>query len=136
MFFDNTLMFSKAQAITADAASTNALELAGDDYSRMWIAAVVDTAFTFSGSPTGATIAAKVQTSDDSTFSTGVVDLATIMLDVKSATKGAVAAIRLPLGTKKYTRLNYDLTLTGGSSPAVTAGKITAGITDGIYTPQ
>lgn len=141
MFFDKTLLLADAQAVTADAAGTvggnaSVLELGGDDYSRMWVAILVDTAFTVTGSPTAATIAVKLQTSNDSTFSTGVEVLVEKAIDITTAKKGDVVAFRLPIGTLKYTRAYFDVTLTGGTTPAITAGKLTAGITDGIYTPQ
>lgn len=141
MFFDNTLMLADAQAVTADAAGTvggnaSVLQLAGDDYSRMWVAILVDTAFTTSGSPSGATIVAKLQTSNDSTFSDGVNVLEEKTINIATAKKGDVVAFRLPLGTLKYTRVYFDVTLTGGTTPAITAGKLTVGLTDGIYTAQ
>lgn len=141
MFFDNTLMFADAQTVTADAAGTvggsaSVLQLGGDDYSRMWVAILVDTAFTTSGSPSAATIVAKLQTSNDSTFSDGVEVLAEKTINIATAAKGDIVAFRLPLGFKKYARIYFDVTLTGGTTPAITAGKLTAGITDGIYTPQ
>lgn len=141
MFFDNTLMLADAQAVTADAAGTvggsaKVVELAGDDYSRMWVAALVDTAFTTSGSPSAATITVKLQTSNDSAFSTGVNTLEEKVIDIATAKKGDVVAFRLPLGTLKYTRVYFDVNLTGGTTPAITAGKLTVGLTDGIYTAQ
>ncbi len=137
MLFDNTLILADAQAITADAAgavggSAKVLELGGDDYSTMWVACLVDTAFTFSGSPTGAKIAVAIETDSASNFSTKTV-LQSVDVDVKNLKKGDVVAFRLPLGNKKYTRCYFDITLTGGSSPAVTAGKLTVGLTDGIW---
>ena len=141
MLFDQTLMLADKQAVTADAAGAdaagNALVITpkGDDYSTMWVAILVDTAFTTSGSPSAATIEAKLQTTaaSDSDFSTPTV-LASRTINIASANKGDVIAFRLPIGMKDKVRLYFDVTLTGGTTPAITAGKLTAGLTDGIFT--
>lgn len=138
MLFDQTLMLADAQAITEDAAGADAsgnalvIEPAGDDYSTMWVAAVVDTAFTTSGSPSAATIDVKLQTADASNFSSPIV-LETRTINIAAAKKGDVVAFKLPLGLKKYVRCYFDVTLTGGTTPAITAGKLTVGLTDGIW---
>lgn len=137
MLFDQTLMLADAQAVTDDAAGTvggsaKVLEPGGDDYSTMWVAALVDTAFTTSGSPSAATIAVKLQTDSASNFSSAV-DLETRTIDIATAKKGDVIAFRLPLGMKKYIRVYFDVMLTGGTTPAITAGKLTVGLTDGIW---
>lgn len=139
MLFDQTLILADKQAVTADAAgadtSSNAIviEPKGDDYSTMWVAAVVDTAFTTSGSPTAAKIKVAIETSTASNFSTKT-ELASREIDIAAAAKGDVVAFRLPLGMKKYVRVYFDVTLTGGTTPAITAGKLTVGLTDGIWT--
>lgn len=137
MLFDQTLMLADAQAVTADAAGTvggnaKVLEPGGDDYSTMWVAAFVDTAFTTSGSPSAATIAVKLQTDSASNFSSAV-DLETRTINIATAAKGDIVAFKLPLGLKKYVRVYFDVTLTGGTSPAITAGKLSVGLTDGIW---
>jgi len=137
MFFDKTLMLADAQAVTEDAAGTvggsaKVLEPGGDDYSTMWVAALVDTAFTTSGSPSAATIAVKLQTDSASNFSSAV-DLETRTINIATAAKGDIVAFKLPLGLKKYVRVYFDVTLTGGTSPAITAGKLSVGLTDGIW---
>jgi len=140
MFFDKKVLFADAQAVTADAAgqvggSAAVLQLGGEDYSREWIAILVDTAFTTSGSPSAATIKVILQTNaTDSTFSSGNVTLNETVVDIAAAKKGDVIAYRVPLGLKKYTRVYFDVTLTGGTTPAITAGKLTVGITDGVQT--
>ena len=138
MLFDSKVLFADKQAITADAAgsvggSASVLELGGDDYSKSWIAIIVDTAFTTSGSPTGATIDVAIETDSASNFGTKTV-LIKKTVDIANAKKGDVIAFRMPLGLKKYTRCYFDVTLTGGTSPAITAGKLTVGITDGVQT--
>lgn len=137
MLFDQTLMLADAQAVTADAAGTvggsaKVLQPGGDDYSTMWVAAFVDTAFTTSGSPTAATIAVKLQTDSNSNFSSAV-DLETRTINIATAKKGDIVAFKLPLGLKKYVRVYFDVTLTGGTTPAITAGKLSVGLTDGIW---
>lgn len=138
MLFDQTLILADAQAVTADAAGTvggsaKVVELGGDDYSTTWVAALVDTAFTTSGSPSAATIKVQVQTDSASNFSSAVT-LEERTIDIATAKKGDVVAFKLPLGLKKYVRCYFDVTLTGGTTPAITAGKLTVGITDGIWT--
>ena len=118
MILDNELMFSDAQAITADAASTNALDLkAGGDAvgQELTIRAVVDTTF-----ETLTRLTIKVQTSTDNSNWSDVVLSPAIV--AASLVKGAeVFTIRVPKGLKRYVRLYYDVT---GSN--ATAGKITA----------
>lgn len=118
MILDNELMFSDAQTITVDAASTNALDLkAGGDAvgQELTIRAVVDTAFA-----TLTSLTIKVQTSaNNSDWSDVVLSPA---IPVASLTKGAeVFTVRVPKGLKRYVRLYYDIT---GST--ATAGKVTA----------
>lgn len=140
MLFDNTLMLADKQAVTADAAGADAsgnalvLQPKGDDYSTMWVAALVDTAFTTSGSPSAATIAVQLQTTaaSDSDFSSAVV-LDTRIINIATAKKGDVVAFKLPIGMKDKVRVYFDVTLTGGTTPAITAGKLTVGLTDGIW---
>lgn len=140
MLFDQTLILADKQAITEDAAGKdtagNAIVIhpKGDDYSTMWVAAVVDTAFTTSGSPSAATIEVKLQTAatSDSAFSSPV-DLETRKINIATAKKGDVVAFRLPLGLQEHVRVYFDVTLTGGTTPAITAGKLTVGLTDGIW---
>ena len=138
MLFDQTLILADAQAVTEDAAGTvggsaKVIQPGGDDYSTMWVAALVDTAFTTSGSPSGATIAVKLQTDSASNFSSAVT-LEERTIDIATAKKGDIVAFKLPLGLKKYVRCYFDVTLTGGTTPAITAGKLTVGLTDGIWT--
>ena len=138
MLFDQTLILADAQAVTADAAGTvggsaKVIQPGGDDYSTSWVAALVDTAFTTSGSPSAATIKVQLQTDSASDFSSAVT-LEEREINIATAKKGDVVAFKLPLGLKKYVRCYFDVTLTGGTTPAITAGKLTVGITDGIWT--
>ena len=126
MLMDKTLLLAEEQAVTEGVAGkvdnvAAVVKAGGDDYSTMWVAVIVKTALTGSGS-----VDAILQTSDDATFSTSTA-LHTISLSAANGVKGAVFAYRLPLGLKKYTRVYFDVTGT------VTAGKITVGLTDGIW---
>ena len=118
MILDNELFFSDKQAVTADAASTNALDLgaAGDAVGQeLTIRAVVTTTFA-----TLTSLTIKVQTSaNNSDWSDVVLSPA---IAVASLVKGAeVFTVRVPKGLKRYVRLYYDVT---GSN--ATAGKISA----------
>ena len=123
---DKTLLLAEEQTITEDAAGkvdnvAAVVKAGGDDYSTMWVATIVKTALTGSGS-----VDVILQTSDDATFATSTALYATA-LTATNGVKGAVFAYRLPLGLKKYTRVYFDVTGT------VSAGKITVGLTDGIW---
>ena len=126
MLFDKTILLADDNAVTSDAAGTvdsaaKVIKAGGDDYSTMWVAAVVTTALAGAGSVDGI-----LQTSDDATFTTSTA-LHTLTLTATNGVKGAVLAYRLPLGLKKYTRVYFDVTGT------VSAGKVTVGLTDGIW---
>lgn len=128
MFMDKTLLLADNNAVTSDAAGTvdsaaAVIKAGGDDYSTMWVAAVVKTALAGAGS-----VDVILQTSDAADFASGVVALHTITLSATNGVKGAVFAYRLPLGLKKYTRVYFDVTGT------VSAGNVTVGLTDGIWT--
>lgn len=127
MFMDKTLLLADNNAVTSDAAGTvdsaaAVIKAGGDDYSTMWVAAVVKTALAGAGS-----VDVILQTSDAADFSSGVVALQTATLTATNGVKGAVFAYRLPLGLKKYTRVYFDVTGT------VSAGNVTVGLTDGIW---
>lgn len=126
MLMDKTLLLAEEQAVTEDAAGTvdsvaAVVQAGGDDYSTMWVAAIVKTALAGAGS-----VDVILQTSDDATFATSTA-LHAVTLNATNGVKGAVFAYRLPLGLKKYTRVYFDVTGT------VSAGKVTVGLTDGIW---
>ena len=118
MILDKDLIFSDKQAVTADAASTNALDLGqgGDAVGQeLAIHAVVQTTFA-----TLTSLTIKVQTSADNSNWADVI--LTPAIAAADLVKGAeVLYIRVPKGLKRYVRLYYDVT---GSN--ATAGKITA----------
>lgn len=127
MLFDHTLVLADNQVVTSDAAGTvdsaaKVIQAGGDDYSTLWVTTVVKTALAGAGS-----VDVILQTSDESAFSTPT-NLHTVTLTATNGVKGAVLAYRLPLGLKKYTRVYLDVTGT------LTAGNVTVGLTDGIWT--
>lgn len=126
MLMDKTLLLAEEQAVTEDAAGkvdnvAAVVKAGGDDYSTMWVATIVKTALTGSGS-----VDVILQTSDDATFATST-SLHAVTLTATNGIKGAVFVYRLPLGLKKYTRVYFDVTGT------VSAGKVTVGLTDGVW---
>lgn len=124
MYLDAHNLFSDAQAITANAASTNYLDLgSARDIGvgeNLYLVVSVDTAFTDSSSnSTGAVI---LQSDDNSSFSsaTNVATLATI---ATNAAAGVVYIARLPAipTPERYLRLYYEMTGGDFSTGAVTA---------------
>lgn len=121
MLLDETLVFSEAQAITAEVASTNVVDqgAAGDAYNALWV--VVNVKEDFAGATA---LVVDVETADKATFPEPKV-LASVQAsaDALKAEKNIVA-LRLPAGCKRYIRLNYIPT----GSP--TKGKVKAFLTD------
>ena len=118
MIIDKDNLFSNEQAVTASAASSNALDLgaAGDAIGQeLTIHAVVTTSFA-----TLTSLTIKVQTSANGTDYTDL--LLSAAIPVASLVAGKeVFTVRVPQGLKRYVRLHY--TVTGSNA---TAGKITA----------
>ena len=126
MILDEQALFSDKQAVTADAASTNVIKVGGNIAKGTPVeilAQVVEQDFA-----TLTSLEIKVQTATDSAFTTPI-DLASTGTILANALKiGYRASLKfLPNGVKNYIRLYYDVT---GSN--ATAGKITAGIVDGV----
>jgi hypothetical protein len=135
MIFDAQGLFSNAQAITADAGSTDVIDLGatGTPYGgsalvrdvgkgkEIPISITVTEAFNNLTS-----LQISVQTDDNSGFSSAATRVLTEAIPLASLALGyQVQAIAyLPEGTKeRYVRLYYDIT---GTAP--TTGKITAGV--------
>ena len=115
MIIDYNLQFSDAQSVTADAASTNIIDLGSDRDigvgEEMKIALNFDVAMGGS-SPT---LAVLVQTDDNSSFSS-----ATTVLTSRSIADAAIGdqlVLGLPDTNERYVRLYYDV---GGTSPTMT----------------
>lgn len=118
---DETLFYSKEQALTATAASTNILDLGGGDVVHgLYFVMQVGTAFA------GLTkVSASLETSDDESFTSSETVMTLPEYPVASLTAGAVLCkVCLPLGMKKYSRVKYTVTGTG------TAGTISAFLMD------
>jgi len=115
MLIDYNLQMSDAQSVTADAASTNVIDLGsnrdigpGED---MKIVVSFDVAMGGS-SPT---LAVQVQTDDNAGFSSAST-IATSRT-IAAAALGDTLVMGLPDQNERYIRLNYDV---GGSSPTMT----------------
>ncbi|MDR1490598.1 MAG: hypothetical protein LBS65_09005 [Desulfovibrio sp.] len=131
MILDAQTLFSKAQAFTATAASTNIVDLGEGDAGpseRLSLFVTADPPFTVTG-VNAATITVELQTADAATAAalTSPVTVASYLV-TKDAIQagGKLVAARLPHGMKRYARLNYVVTL--GASTTIADGKITAGL--------
>lgn len=133
MIFDATLLFSDAQAITGDAASTNYLDLGatGTPYGgsalvrdigpgcRIPIAVTVGASF---NSLTSLTINLQV---DDNTSFSSATTVSSVTYLLAELTAGAILNYPdyVPQGTdERYFRLQYDVTGTNPSTGNITAG--------------
>jgi len=124
MIIDKDLQLSAAQAITADAASTNYIDqgAAGDAIRSGFLVVHCDT--TFASADDTATLVIKLQSDSDSGFATALVThYASDALAVGSAelTDGGMMKIPLPTGLKRYIRAYYD-----NGTQEFTAGKLDA----------
>lgn len=133
MIFDNSLLLSDGQAITADAASTNVIDLGATGTPFGGAAMTRDIGIgdsvplsvrvteTFNNLTN---IVVQVQTSPDNSTWTTIQGGATVALASLVAGFQFDVPSRFPEGTKaRYVRLYYDIT---GTAP--TTGKITAGV--------
>jgi hypothetical protein len=129
MILDKENMFSLAQAVTATAASTNAVDLGKGDAGpseRISLFVSADPPFTVTGAPA---LAVELQTSDAVSAGALVspVTVATYTPDNDAlAAGGRLVAARLPHGMKRYAALNFKVTASQGNTLA--AGKLTAGL--------
>ena len=137
MILDNENLFSDGQQLLASAASTNIIDLGATgrvpyastnlkrDISKgVHIPLLVQVTEAFAGLTS---LAVALQSSDDSTFASGVTTLVTQTIPVAGLAAGARWGLTtFPYGTVgRYLRLNYTVTGTG------TAGRVTAGVTAG-----
>jgi hypothetical protein len=136
MIMDKTLLFSDAQAITADAASTNTVDLgatgtiygAGSAMVRdigpgSKVPLVVTVTETYNNL-TSMTIA--IQVDDNTSFSSATTVWGPMSYTLAQLAAGAKYLLpdAIPVGTnERYVRLYYDIT---GTAPST--GKITAGV--------
>ena len=132
MILDNQTLFSDAQAITADAGSTNTIDLAPiasgivrDIGAGIGIPLAIQVVEAFNNLTS---LAVLVQVDDNTSFSSAKTVATTPAIALASLVAGYRFNIDyVPRGTdERYMRLYYDIT---GTAP--TTGKITAGITMG-----
>lgn len=128
MIIDYQLQMSSAQAVTASAASTNVIDSGadGDAYGRpLWFILRCVAAATAAGA---ATVDFQLQTSDDPTFGTGVVNLIDTGALAKTALTANTFLVKqlLPVGCLRYLRTNYT----------VATGPLTAGTFDAMLVPD
>lgn len=122
MIIDNELVFSDSQAITADAASTNVIDLGAAGRApgnKLAILAHVEESFN-----TLTSLNISVQSCAVEGFGSGVVTHQTVNVVLADLTAGQQIDIGPLLnGTLQYVRLNFDVV---GTNP--TTGKITAAV--------
>lgn len=121
MLFDENLLFSDAQAITADAASSKIYKTNGDIGKGIPVPLRIQVVEDFNNLTS---LSVCFQTSADEAFTTPItLEKATLNLaDLKA---GKVFPINyVPTGCLDYIRLYYDV----DGSTAPTTGKITAGV--------
>lgn len=136
MIMDATLQFSNAQAITADAASTNTIDLGATGTVYGGAAAIVRDIGKGKDVPLIVTVTEafnnltsmniSVQTDDNSAFSSAKTVYRSPEYTLAQLAVGAEFLLpdALPVGTnERYVRLYYDIT---GTAPST--GKITAGV--------
>ena len=121
MYQDAQLLLSDAQAVTADAGSTNVIELANltSQYLDGEPMAVVITVDVAADATTGdETYAFVIQTDDNSSFSSTTAVLSQTVL-AAALTVGAQIVMLIPVGVslERYLRLYFDV---GGTTPTVT----------------
>lgn len=118
---DETLFYSKEQAVTATANSTNVLDLGGGDLVHgLYLVLQVGTAFA------GLTkLVPTLETADDAAFSSAETVMTLPDYSAESLTENKVLCkVCLPVGMKKYSRIKYTVTGTG------TAGTMSAFLMD------
>ena len=140
MIFDRTLLFSNAQAITADAASTDIVDLGATGTAYGHAAALVKDLGKGAAIPlliqvveafnTLTSLRVVVQCDDNSGFSSAK-DVLEVTLPLASLTVGRTfPIIAIPPGVnERYMRIYYDVI---GTNP--TLGKVTAGVVEGVQT--
>jgi len=124
MRLDKRNLFSDAQAVTSSAvASTNVIETGGGSGAGNPVGMAVQVVEAFAG---GTSLKVGIETCATEGFSSGVVTLVESTLALAALTAGARFPLNfLPEGDLGFIRLKYTPTGT------FTAGKLTAGLTDG-----
>ena len=125
MILDKLNEFCSGYALSGGAGNSDVIDLgaAGDAYKALWLVAKMNDA----AAAGGTNAAVKLQTSDTEAFTTAV-DLpassGTVVTAALTANKTLIKQ-RLPLGCKRYLRLNFAVT-----------GTFTAGAVHGFLTPD
>lgn len=123
MILDEQALFSDNQEVKDTAASTNIIKVGGDIGKGTPVEVLVQIMETFTGLTS---LEVKVETCDTAEGSYTVL-ASTGAVAVANLKEGSRLPIKfLPMGIKKFLRLNYVVTGSG------TAGKLTAGIVDGV----
>lgn len=115
MIIDYNLQLSDAQSVTADAASTNVIDLGADRDIGPGEDMKIVVSFDVAMGGSSPTLAVQVQTDDNSSFSSA----STVQTSrtISAAAAGDTLVMGLPDQNERYIRLNYDV---GGSSPTMT----------------
>ena len=115
MIIDYNLQLSDAQSVTADAASTNVIDLGADRDIGPGEDMKIVVSFDVAMGGSSPTLAVQVQTDDNSSFSSA----STVQTSrtISAAAAGDTLVMGLPDTNERYIRLNYDV---GGSSPTMT----------------
>jgi hypothetical protein len=129
MLMDKELIFSDAQAITADAASTVALDTnyIGRAIEEPWLVVNVETTLDTAGE--AGTLVVKLQVDDNASF-TSAIDLFTSQsfAEADLASGKNLVKIRLPEGLEQHIRVYYDV----NDADPFTAGKVDAFLVNGV----
>lgn len=124
MLFDENLLFSDAQAITANTASTKSYKTYGDIGKGIPIPLCIQVVEDFDNLTY---LTVKFQTATDEDFTSPVI-LQEATLPLADLKAGKVFPINyIPTGCLDYVRLFYYIT-SAENAPAPTKGKITAGV--------
>jgi len=115
MIIDYNLQLSDAQSVTADAASTNIIDLGSDRDIGVGEDMKIALNFDVAMGGTSPTLAVLVQTDDNASFSSATTVLTS--RSIASAAIGDTLVLGLPDTNERYVRLYYDV---GGSSPTMT----------------
>lgn len=120
MLVDAQLLFSNTQAVSADAASTNIVDLGIArnlfDGEPLAVVVIVDTAA--DGTTTDETYEFQIETDDADSFGSPT-DLLVHSIGYASLTAGSKHVLPIPVGAavERYLRVYYNV---GGTSPSVT----------------
>lgn len=115
MIIDYNLQLSDAQSVTADAASTNVIDLGADRDIGPGEDMKIVVSFDVAMGGSSPTLAVQVETDDNSSFSSASTVLTS--RTISAAAAGDTLVMGLPDQNERYIRLNYDV---GGTSPTMT----------------